>query len=160
MFAEKLKTLYPVKRQLSEERIVREKVKGSLYHIPQVVVSPQMGFETIMGIMNLEKEAQEVFGVMAINSKNKVIGFDIISIGSLDATIAHPREVFKKLILRNAATCICFHNHTSASIPSKEDIEVTKRLVEVGHIIGIPLRDHLITGDNGKFTSMSEKGFI
>jgi DNA repair protein RadC len=161
MFAEKLKTLYPVKRQITEERIIREKVKGGLYHIPKVVASPQMCFETIMGIMNLEEEAQEVFGVLAVNMRHKVIGFDIIHRGTLNEITMHPREIFKVLLLRNAASFICFHNHPSGSpIPSEEDIAFTKRLAEAGQIVGIHLLDHIITGDYGKFTSLREKGHI
>lgn len=161
MYAESLKELYPVKRHVTEERVIREKVKGGLYHIPQNVQSPEMGFATIMGIMNLEQEAQEVFGVLAMNTKYKVIGFDIIHRGDLNSSIIHPREIFKALLLRSAASFICFHNHPSGDpAPSREDIEVTHRLEEVGKLMGIQLMDHIITGDEGRFTSLKEKGHI
>ena len=72
----------------------------------------------------------------------------------------HPREVFKEAIKRSAASIICVHNHPSGDpTPSREDIDVTKRLAECGRIIGIELLDHLIIGDQ-KFVSLKEKGYV
>lgn len=83
-----------------------------------------------------------------------------IFIGSLNASIVHPREVFKEAFRRSAASIICIHNHPSGDPgPSREDIEVTKRLVECGKIIGIEILDHLIIGDK-KFVSLKEKGYL
>lgn len=81
-------------------------------------------------------------------------------IGSLNASIVHPREVFKEAIKRSAASVICVHNHPSGDpTPSREDIDVTRRLVECGRVIGIELLDHLIIGDQ-KFISLKEKGYV
>ena len=83
-----------------------------------------------------------------------------VFIGSLNASIVHPREVFKEAFRRSAASIICLHNHPSGDpSPSREDIEVTKRLVECGKIMGIEIFDHLIIGEN-KFVSLKEKGYL
>ncbi|USK72684.1 DNA repair protein RadC (plasmid) [Peribacillus asahii] len=132
-----------------------------MYHIPQSINSPQDAFDTIMGIMDLEKETQELFGVLALNTKNKVIGFDIIHKGTVNASMVSSRDVFKCLLLRNATSFICFHNHPSGDpSPSGEDIEVTKKLKSAGEMIDIKLLDHIITGDHGKYVSLKEKGVL
>ena len=83
-----------------------------------------------------------------------------VFIGSLNASIVHPREVFKEAFRRSAASIICLHNHPSGDpSPSREDIEVTKRLVECGKIIGIEILDHLIIGEH-KYVSLKEKGYL
>lgn len=83
-----------------------------------------------------------------------------IFVGSLNASIVHPREVFKEAFRRSAASLICLHNHPSGDpSPSREDIEVTKRLCEAGKIIGIELLDHVIIGDR-KYISLKEKGYL
>ncbi|MBU5213574.1 DNA repair protein RadC [Bacillus oleronius] len=95
-----------------------------------------------------------------LSTKNQVIHQQTIFIGSLNASIVHPREVFKEAFRRSAASIICIHNHPSGDPgPSREDIEVTKRLVECGKIIGIEILDHLIIGDK-KFVSLKEKGYL
>ncbi|KAA0563688.1 DNA repair protein RadC [Bacillus sp. CH30_1T] len=95
-----------------------------------------------------------------LNTKNQVLHKQTIFIGSLNASIVHPREVFKEAFRRSAASIICIHNHPSGDpTPSREDIEVTKRLVECGRIIGIDILDHLIIGEK-KFISLKEKGYL
>ncbi|MDQ7863259.1 DNA repair protein RadC [Peribacillus frigoritolerans] len=83
-----------------------------------------------------------------------------VFIGSLNASIVHPREVFKEAFKRSAASIICLHNHPSGDpSPSREDIEVTKRLVKCGKIIGIEVLDHIIIGEH-KYVSLKEKGYL
>lgn len=102
----------------------------------------------------------ENFTCLYLNTKNQVIHRQTIFIGSLNTSIVHPREVFKEAFRRAAASIICLHNHPSGDpTPSREDIEVTKRLVECGQIIGIEVLDHIIIGDH-KFVSLKEKGHI
>ena len=82
------------------------------------------------------------------------------NVGSLNASVVHPRETFKAAILNNAASIIVAHQHPSGdSSPSQEDIHVTKRLKDAGQIIGIEVLDHLIVGRN-QFTSLKEKGYV
>lgn len=103
---------------------------------------------------------QEHFVVLFLNVKNQVIHRQTIFIGSLNASIVHPREIFREAVKRSAASIICAHNHPSGNpTPSPEDIEVTKRLQEAGYIIGIDLVDHLIIGDH-QYVSMKEKGYF
>lgn len=103
---------------------------------------------------------QEHFVTVFLNTKNQVIHRQTIFIGSLNASIVHPREVFREAVKRSAASIICAHNHPSGvPTPSPEDIEVTKRLQEAGYIIGIDLVDHIIIGDH-QFVSMKEKGYF
>ncbi|PLT30145.1 RadC family protein [Peribacillus deserti] len=103
---------------------------------------------------------QEHFVCLYLNTKNQVLHRQTIFIGSLNASIVHPREVFKEAFRRSAASIICVHNHPSGDpSPSREDIEVTKRLTECGKIIGIDLLDHIIIGEK-KFVSLKEKGYV
>lgn len=120
--------------------------------------SPEDGANYVMNDMRFL--AQEHFVCLYLNTKNQVLHKQTIFIGSLNASIVHPREVFKEAFRRSAASIICVHNHPSGDpTPSREDIEVTKRLVECGRIIGIDILDHLIIGEK-KFISLKEKGYL
>lgn len=128
------------------------------YEDRYVIRSPEDGANYVMEEMRFL--TQEHFVCLYLNTKNQVIHKQTIFIGSLNASIVHPREVFKEAFRRSAASIICFHNHPSGDpSPSKEDIEVTKRLAECGKIIGIELLDHLIIGEK-KFVSLKEKGYL
>lgn len=103
---------------------------------------------------------QEHFVCLFLNTKNHVIGKKTIFVGSLDASIVHPREVFKEAIKRSSASVICLHNHPSGDpTPSREDIQITRVLREAGELVGITLLDHLIVGD-GRYVSMKEQGYM
>lgn len=123
-----------------------------------VIRSPEDGAKYLMNEMRFL--TQEHFVCLYLNTKNQVIHKQTIFIGSLNASIVHPREVFKEAVRRSAASVICLHNHPSGDpTPSREDIEVTKRLAESGKIVGIELLDHLIIGEN-KYVSLKEKGYV
>lgn len=103
---------------------------------------------------------REAFLVISLDTKNQPVSINICHIGSLNASIVHPREVMKTAILSNAASIIVGHNHPSGNCsPSREDIEVTTRIVEAGKIVGIDVLDHIIVGD-GEYVSLKEKGYI
>lgn len=103
---------------------------------------------------------REYFLVVCLDTKNQPTAINVCHVGSLNASIVHPREVLKPAILSNSASIIVAHNHPSNDpTPSREDIEVTKRLVEAGKIIGIDVLDHLIVCAD-KFISLKEKGHI
>lgn len=103
---------------------------------------------------------KEHFICLFLNTKNHVIGQETLSIGSLNASIVHPREVFRAAIQRSSASIICVHNHPSGDpTPSPEDIAITRQLTEAGKIVGIEVLDHVIIGDN-RFISLKEKGCI
>jgi len=104
--------------------------------------------------------SQEHFVALFLNVKNQIMHKKTIFIGSLNASIVHPREIFCEAVKRSAASIICAHNHPSGiPTPSPEDIEVTKRIQEAGFIIGIELLDHIIIGDH-QFISLKEKGYF
>lgn len=109
---------------------------------------------------SLKNNKREHFKILLLNTKNVVISIEDISIGSLNSSIVHPREVFKKAIKRSSASVILVHNHPSGDpTPSKEDIKVTRRLIESGEILGIKVLDHIIIGYN-KYTSLKELDLI
>lgn len=103
---------------------------------------------------------REHFQILCLNTKNHVTARETVSIGGLDSSLVHPREVFKNPIKWSAAAIILIHNHPSGDpSPSKEDVAVTTRLVEAGRILGIGVLDHIIIGDD-RYCSLKEKGLI
>ncbi len=128
------------------------------YEDRYVIRSPEDAANYVMEDMRFL--SQEHFVCLYLNTKNQVLHQQTVFIGSLNASIVHPREVFKEAFRRSAASFICIHNHPSGDpAPSREDIDVTKRLSECGKLIGIELLDHLIIGDQ-KFISLKEKGYV
>ncbi|MCM3717013.1 RadC family protein [Fictibacillus phosphorivorans] len=120
--------------------------------------SPEDGARYLMD--ELRFLHQEHFVCLYLNTKNQVLNKKTVFIGSLNTSIVHPREVFKEGLKRSCASIICFHNHPSGDpAPSREDIEVTKRLVECGKMLGIEVLDHIIIGDQ-KYVSLKEKGYV
>ena len=144
--------------QVSFERVVLVKEKVGRYELPKNINSPGQAYKAITAITSVEEEAQEVFGVLILNAKNKIVAVHEVSRGTLNSSMVHPREVFKPAVLHNAAAIICFHNHPSGDPePSREDIEITKRLVKAGEILGIDVFDHIVVGD-GRYVSLKEIG--
>lgn len=146
----------PAKRvNIVSLKLVKE---SSMLYKDRSVRSPEDGYKLLKQF--LEDKDREHFIVVALDTKNQPVSINICHIGSLNASIVHPREVMKSAILSNAASIIVGHNHPSGKVePSREDIDVTKRLVEAGKIIGIDVLDHIIVGDD-TFTSLKEKGYI
>ena len=108
----------------------------------------------------LGSRSAEVFLALAMNTKNHVVAILPVSSGSLNASIVHPRELFQRAILGNAASLILAHNHPSGDpTPSPEDVELTKRLVDAGKLLDITVLDHIIIGD-GCFVSLKERGVL
>lgn len=106
----------------------------------------------------LAGQDRENFVILMLDTKHKVIGLNTVSVGTLSASMVHPREVFKPAILCNAAAIILGHNHPSGdTAPSAEDIEVTGRLSKAGEPLGIAVLDHIIVSDE-RFTSLKERG--
>ncbi len=103
---------------------------------------------------------REHFVVLLLDSRNRVIGINTVSIGNLNSSIVHPREVMKAAILANAAGIILCHNHPSGDPdPSGEDLSMTERLKLAGELLGIPVFDHLVLG-NSTFCSFKERGIF
>jgi DNA repair protein RadC len=90
---------------------------------------------------------------LMLNAKNVVIGMEIVSVGTLTSSMAHPREIYKSAILKNAASIILSHCHPSGDpTPSRDDIQMTERVAKAGEILGIRLLDHVIIGEQGTFS--------
>ena len=148
------------KIKVSFERVVLVKEKVTKYELPKKIGCPEDVHRAITAITSVEGEAQEVFGVLILNTKNKIVAVHEISRGTLNSSLVCPREVFKPAVLHNAAAIICFHNHPSGDPePSKADIKTTKRLIEAGEIMGIEIFDHIIVGDDG-YVSLKERGVV
>jgi DNA repair protein RadC len=107
------------------------------------------------GMRYLDKEH---FQVVLLNTKNQVLGVELVSVGGLSSSLVHPREIFKVALRRSAAAIILVHNHPSGDPePSPEDIGVTGRLVEAGRLLGIEVLDHVVIGD-GCYASLRQRG--
>jgi len=108
----------------------------------------------------IKDKAKEHFKLLLLNSRNKIIRICNISMGTLNASLVHPREVFKDAIRHSAASVVLAHNHPSDDPePSEDDIKITRRMVDSGKILGIEVLDHIIIAKNN-FFSFKEKGLI
>lgn len=115
------------------------------------IKSTEIAFRYFRNIF--EDKKQEHFYCVYLDNKKKVIETKLLFMGTLNQSIVHPREVFKEAYLLSASSIICIHNHPSGNVqPSKEDIELTKRLSSIGMLMGIKLIDHLIIGSTEYFS--------
>ena len=138
-------------------RIVKE--NSGRYDVNKRIQSPIDVYEVLQKVIKADEYPEENLWLITLNIKNDITGIFTVSIGSLNTSIVHPREVFKRALLQNAAAIIVCHNHPSGDpSPSREDIEITKRLYEVGKILGIELLDHIIAGSC--CVSLKEQGLF
>jgi DNA repair protein RadC len=108
----------------------------------------------------MEDLQREVFRVALLDAQNGLLRDVIVSEGTLSASLVHPREVFKPAILESAASVILLHNHPSGDpTPSRDDVHLTRQLVECGRLMDLPVRDHVIIG-RGRFVSLAERGVV
>ena len=136
----------------------RRILSQSKWFSQQKITSPQDIAKIFIPI--LRDEVKEKFIVVCLNSANKIIKQETISVGNLNASVVHPREIFKVAIDNSSASIILIHNHPSGNPePSNEDIQITKKIVESGRILDIPVFDHLIIAGE-TFTSFVEKRLI
>jgi DNA repair protein RadC len=124
------------------------------------LTAPQQAAEAFTQIIG--DVDREYFVTLFLDGKNRITGLHIVSQGSLNQSIVHPRETFKAAILANAAAVILAHNHPSGdTAPSREDREITRRLKEAGELLGIKVLDHVIVAtDSGNYTSFTESGLL
>jgi len=133
-----------LRQQLQEEVVER-------------INSPQMLADYVRSLF-IEPHIKESFLVIYTDVKNTPLGYDVVSVGTINSSIVHPREVFSNAIINRAAGVFIAHNHPSGDpSPSDEDIQITKRLVEAGKIIGIPVVDHVIVSSINMHNSFSMK---
>lgn len=153
--------LIKYKTKLTEtKRVTLEKeVSMNCPDLVSVIRSPEDATTIGKGFMHIHENPEEYMYMICMNTKNRVIGVFEISHGSVNSSIVSPREIFQKALLANAVSIIVMHNHPSGDPkPSPEDIEVTKRIVEAGKIIGVQVLDHIIVGD--QYVSLKEKGYL
>jgi len=109
----------------------------------------------------LEGADREHFVVVLLDTQNQIIGIHTVTVGTLDASLVHPREIFKAAILANAAAILLAHNHPSGDpTPSAEDRSVTRLLVDAGVALGIEVLDHVVLGDSPRYCSFREAGLM
>lgn len=149
------------KTKLTEnKRVVLEKEVAMNYpDLSYTVRSPEDVVQIGRTFMHIHEEPEEYMYMICMNTKNKVIGVFEISHGNVNSSIVGTREIFQKALLANAVSIILMHNHPSGDpSPSREDIEVTRRIVEAGKILGVQVLDHIIIGD--QYSSLKEKGHM
>ncbi len=143
--------------QIVSLQMVKE--KSLMVEYPNPLSSPEDVAKVISTLIG--QKDREHLVTLCLNTKNKISCVEIASIGSLNASVVHPREVFKVAILANAASIIIGHNHPSGNCTaSQEDINITRRLAQTGQLVGIELLDHLIVNYDGEYISLKEKGIL
>ena len=149
-------TKNPVRAPRYKIALVKE--RGSMYVTSKPINHPEMILKQLQDLF--EDTDREAFYIICLDQKMKVIGVNLVSTGTLTASLVHPREVFKVAILLNAAWLIAVHNHPSGTPqPSNEDHRLTKRLQDAGELMGIKLRDHIIVADD-LYYSFNEHGYL
>ena len=127
------------------------------------ITSPEIVNKILKSILAMEEpfdRDKEHFWTIGVNQGNKVIFIELVSLGILNASLVHPREIFRMAILHGVAGIILAHNHPSGeTTPSKEDIATTKQMVEAGKLLAIPVLDHVIHG-NESYYSFASEGLI
>jgi DNA repair protein RadC len=135
-----------------------KRLADSNMEVREVITSPRDAADLVL--RELSMADKEHFMIIMLNTKHRVIGKKVISIGHLSGSLVHPREMFKEVIRRSSAAVIVVHNHPSGDpTPSKDDIAVTRRLVEAGQLLGIQVLDHIVVGDNC-YVSFREQGLL
>jgi DNA repair protein RadC len=115
----------------------------------------------LMQAIGLHEKAGEEFHSVYLNTKNEIVGMEMISKGTLNASLVHPREVFKRALLANANALILAHNHPSGNVePSSADRQVTTLLVNEGNMLDVKILDHVIVGSKGGYHSFNEHSLI
>lgn len=146
-------------KRITKYRLELVKESSKVYEVESRISSPRDVSEYIEQVFKLSIQSEEVMVMLVLDIKNNVIGAFEVSRGSLNTSIVHPREIFKRALLLNAASIILAHNHPSGdTTPSREDTNITKKLVEGGKILGIEVLDHIIVGDN--YMSFKEDNLI
>lgn len=149
------------KTKLTENKRVELEKEVSM-NCPELVSyirSPEDATSIGKGFMHIHENSEEYMYMICMNAKNRIIGVFEVSHGNVNSSIVGVREIFQKALLANAVSIILMHNHPSGDpTPSREDINVTKRLVDAGKLLGVEVLDHIIIGD--RYVSLKEKGHM
>ena len=145
-------------RELTIRYAVRKDHDGEPVVVGRSLGRPSEAASALMAL--LQDEPAEVFVILCLTTKHRVIAYHEVGRGTLDSVLVNPREVFKAALLANAAAIVACHNHPSGDpTPSPDDLDVTRRLAAAGDVLGIPLLDHIIVGD-GRYYSFKEVGCL
>lgn len=147
-------------RLTDEKRVTLEKeVAVNRPDLNAIIKSPEDAADIGKNFMRIHEEPEEYMYMICMNNKNRIIGVFEISHGNVNSSIVGTREIFQKALLANAVSIILMHNHPSGDPkPSPEDVQVTKKIVEAGKLIGVQVLDHLIIGD--QWCSLKDKGYM
>lgn len=141
-------------------RMIKERGVSYTPSVGRKMDQPNTVAEALDEIFQLGSLPEEKFVMLALDTKNQLMGAFVVSQGSINASIVHPREVFKRALLANSNAIILAHNHPSGdTTPSTEDLNITKRLVEAGNLLGIKVLDHIIVG-HSSYKSFKEERWI
>ena len=152
-------TKYTTKLTENKRVVLEKEVSMNYPTLSYAIRSPEDVATLGKEFVRIHEEPEEYMYMICMNVKNRVIGVFEISHGTVNASLVSPREVFQKALLANAVSVIFMHNHPSGDCtPSREDIEITKRLIEAGKILNVEVLDHIIVGD--RYTSLKEKGYL
>lgn len=150
---------YKTKLVEGRKAVLEKDFSTNYPEMDNMINSPSQVDKLAKGFLRMHEETEEYMYLLCLNSKLKLNGIFEVSHGNVNSSIAGTREIFQKALLGNAVSIILIHNHPSGDCtPSRPDIEVTKKLVEAGKIIGIEVLDHIIIGK--EYCSLKEKGYL
>lgn len=141
------------------------KEENKTYQVPKdisklMVSSRNIVADVVNKVFKLDRQTDEHFVMLALDTKNKIVGGFVITIGTINSSLVNTRGIFQRALLCNASKIILAHNHPSGNVePSREDISVTKNISKCGELLGIELLDHIIIGDND-YTSLRARGYF
>lgn len=153
-------TKYKTKLTDDKKVVLEKEVSMNYPDIKRIVRSPDDAANVARNVLHIQDESEEYLYMFCLNTKNHITSIFELSHGNVRSSIFSVREMFQKALLANAVSVILVHNHPSGDpTPSREDIQVTKRAVDAGDILGVQVLDHLIIGDI-IYVSLKEKGHI
>ena len=151
---------YKTKLTESQKVVLEKEVAVNCPQVDRKMNSPEKIVGLAKYFLKMQEAPEEYMYMICMNTKLEMTSVFEISHGNVNSSIVGAREVFQKALLANAVSIALIHNHPSGDpTPSREDIEVTKRLIEAGKIVGIQVLDHIIIGRPG-YTSLKEKGYL
>lgn len=149
-----------MKKTFEIQKVIVVKERSVEYEAFKEPIKSSSNVVDISRDMEIHRSAEELFCIYSINAKGQIIAFHEVAHGDLCSATTHPREIFKRALLNNAGSIILLHNHPSGDpMPSEMDIETTHRLVQAGEILGVPVLDHIVLGDDN-YVSMRASGMM
>lgn len=145
---------------ISFHRVVLVKEKGVRYDISRKIMTPRDSYDTVKAVYDIGNYTQEIFIALFLSTKSDLLGIQEIGRGTINSCLVDSRILFQAALLHNATSIIVIHNHPSGNtLPSNEDIELTKKLIECGKIMDMQILDHIIVGSDS-YTSLKERGIV